>query len=136
MTDKPAPALPAVEAQLAELRAIKESRERIHAQFRTVDQDGKCRCCYCRGDADDLAELAASYELDLWEKTKQIQELEAALERRKLAAWRQMQIVEPNMDQHVGALRAFNAAFPEGFDHPADAIPSPQTPPHEETKKR
>lgn len=35
---------------------------------------------------------------------------------RALRAWRQVQIVEPNIYQWEGAMRVFNAAFPEGFD--------------------
>ena len=46
---------------------IKRGRQRIHDQFRNAgrDADGKCQCPYCRGDAEELAELAADYELQL-----------------------------------------------------------------------
>jgi hypothetical protein len=58
-----AAALVASEQELADITA---SRERIHASFgNAVPVAGKCQCPYCRRDLDDLAELAASYEMDL-----------------------------------------------------------------------
>jgi hypothetical protein len=58
------------------LVAIWEGRQRIHNQWGplAVRVDGKCQCPYCRGDAEDLAELAADYELKLWAAEKKLSE--------------------------------------------------------------
>ena len=51
-------------------------RTRIHNSFRNVSRiNGKCQCPYCRGDAEDLAELAADYELQLWTANKKLEAL-------------------------------------------------------------
>ena len=60
-----------------ERRRIEAGRQRLHAQFHARDTDGKCLCPYCRGDAEALSELAAEYELELWEANRRLSEREA-----------------------------------------------------------
>lgn len=63
------------------LSAIEIGRASIHAQFRNVsrDADGNCQCAYCRGDAGQLGELAADYELRLAGETYRREAAEDAL---------------------------------------------------------
>lgn len=60
--------------------------------------------------------LSREIEAVRWELRTAKQEIAVLREshaQARLKAWRQVQICEPNMDQHCGALRAFLAAFPE-----------------------
>ena len=54
-----------------ELALVQESRERIHARFRSR-VDGVCACPYCTQDAEALGEMAANYELELHSATQKL----------------------------------------------------------------
>lgn len=78
------------------------SRDRVHRAFqvkRGIESDGSvsCRCPYCTGDADLLADMVANYELetDGYKQRADAAEAENARLRESLTAlvalWRQQQ---------------------------------------------
>lgn len=85
------PALATLIAENAEAREIIAARQRVRDSFKhSSRRNGKCRCVYCRRDAEGLAEHAADYELKWFHEISRRERAEAEVQRlrRELAEMR------------------------------------------------
>ena len=62
------------------LRERLAAKQRAFAAFGHQDEFQLCACAYCRGDAEDLAEMCGEYELQMHSAKEQVKELRAKVD--------------------------------------------------------